>query len=116
MARYVEIKTNTQYGTSAVSSKVVCDIAYGVLEDLPNICICENSGEIDKKKCNVCVIKPLLCRINGEEAVLYIHVHIKSNENASELCKKMQKEIFDQILSMLEFKKFDVQVKIDGII
>ena len=116
MARYVEIKTNTQYGTSAISSKVVCDIAYGVLEDLPNICICENTEEIDKKKCNVCVIKPLLCRINESGATLYIHVQIKSNENASELCKHMQKEISDQILSMLEFKKFDVQVKIDGII
>ncbi|MFA6796490.1 MAG: hypothetical protein WCR63_02805 [Bacilli bacterium] len=116
MARYVEIKTNTQFGTSAISSKVICDIAYGVLDDLPEVCLCEHPTESEKKKCKVCVIKPLLCRTTDQGSVLYIHVHIRSNENASKLSNDIQREISEQIQSMLELKKFNVQVKIDGII
>lgn len=115
MSRYVEIKTDTKYGMSAISSKVISDIAYGVLEDMPSICLCQNAEEIDKK-CKVCVIKPIFCRMNDGGATLYLHVHIQKNENASDLCQNIQREISDQIQSMLELKKIDVQIKIDGII
>lgn len=116
MARYVEIKTNTQYGMSAISSKVVCDIANGVLEDLSGVSFCLQPEDKNAKNCEVCITKPLLCRMSDTGATLYIHVHTRKNLNASAFCKNLQKEISEQVNSMLELKKFDVQVKIDGII
>lgn len=116
MARYVELNTDRCNGKASISTKVYCDIAQGVLEGMPNVCLKEEKVRKVDEKYNVCVNKPILCRTINDTVNIYIHVLVKRGENAAGLCKEIQKDVIEQIKSMIEVKNCVVEIKIDGIL
>lgn len=115
-AKYVPITTSFSSGKAFLSSKSFADLAKAALEDMPNVIFFNKEEKDEKGSYSVKVIKDVGCIIKDQVPNIYLHVLIRSGENAAVLTEYLQKDVTEQILSLTEIPSCKVNVRIEGMI
>ncbi len=107
--------SSSNKGNGYLSKNAFSKIAEAALEELPNVAL-------DKKQASSGNIVNIV--LNTEISTTFAKsgkptidfgVLIRKGENATTLCKELQEEVADQILSLTEIPEVNLNIHIDGI-
>ncbi len=113
MAEYINISSSNSRGVTSVSYLAICQMVNYVLEDVGYIVLDDKDNE-DKNKIAK-LTEPVSTLIKNNLISIKVCLSFKKDSNATKICQELQKEIFDNVISMTEYSNINVDIKICGI-
>lgn len=107
--KYLEINNYSNTGSLYVSSKVFKDIAFRELIKSKSIYL-EDESNLDELN------KDITCSIKDNKGNLNINIWLKKGYDANTECIKIQKDIYNEILLLLEQVPVKIKINVEKII
>lgn len=106
---FITISKNNN-GVTKVSENAIKDMTHSVLEDIPYI---DLDGKNTKAKAR---LKDISVEIKETEVSIKVELLFKSGvQNLDKLSSEVQKDIYDNFLTMMEYSNVKINIKIGGI-
>lgn len=110
--RYLEINNYSHVGALYISSKVFKDIALENLLKAKSLYLDSNDEKLNKENLS----NNISCSLKDNKGELNIKVNLKKGFDANEECTKLQKDIYNEILLLLEQVPLKIKIKVEKII